>query len=223
MFKSIAIDGPSGSGKSTISKGVAKKLDMVYVDTGAMFRTIALYLVNNNKDYDNENIVANLLDDIKIDFKYHNDKTIVLLNNNDVTSMIRTPDVSKVSSIIAKYKSVREKLVDIQREVAINNNVVMDGRDIGTVVLPNANLKIFLVADINIRAERRLKELIKKGVNTTLEEVITDLEIRDFNDKNRKIAPLKKAEDAVIVDSSNDSINNIVNKIIEEAKNKKCI
>ena len=215
MNYQIAIDGPSGTGKSTTAKILAKELSFVYIDTGAMYRAVGLYCVRNNIDINDEETIKRHLDNIKIDLFYKDGNQEIELNGDIVSKEIRENNISKCASVISQYKDVREKLVSLQQELAKKNSVIMDGRDIGTVVLPNANLKIYLVADNDVRAERRYKELIEKGQDVSLENIKKELIERDYRDSNRENSPLKKADDAIEVDSSNLSIDEVVNKILD--------
>ena len=219
--RSIAIDGPAGAGKSTIAKLVAKKIDYIYVDTGAMYRTIALYLMRNNVDENDEVKVAEAIKDIKVSLDYVDETQIVLLNGENVNDFIRTPEVSRITSLIAKYAAVREKLLDLQRNLAVEKKVIMDGRDIGTNVLPNAFLKIYLTASADARANRRYKELVEKNETCDFESIKKDIIARDEQDMNREIAPLKQAEDAVLVDTSDMGIEEVVACLVEIYE-KKC-
>ncbi len=214
----IAIDGPAGAGKSTIAKMVAKKLDYIYVDTGAMYRSIALYLIRNSVDVSDEEKVTDACDNIIIDIKYVDGTQHIYLNNEDVSSEIRKEEVGNMASKAAAISVVRQKLLQLQRDLAISNNVIMDGRDIGTFVLPNANLKIYLTASVDARAGRRYKELVEKGQSPELDKIKEDIEQRDYQDMNRDIAPLKQAEDAVYLDSSDMNIDEVVDFIIQKAK-----
>ncbi len=198
----IAIDGPSGAGKSTIAKAVAKRLNYLYVDTGALYRTIGWAALTRGIDYHNADVVAPMLPKISVDLVYENGVQKVLLDGEDVSEQIRLPEASMAASGISALPCVRQYLLDTQREIANKNNVLMDGRDIGTVVLPNAQVKIFLAASAEIRAKRRLIELQEKGIASTYQEVLDDMIKRDYNDSHRAIAPLKQAEDAVLVDTS---------------------
>ena len=212
----IAIDGPSAAGKSTVAKGVAKKLGFVYVDTGAMYRSVTLYCLNQGIDCQDEKAVVNCLPNIKITLSIDGK---VLLNGDDVTFEIRTQKVVDNVSYIAANKEVRLYLVELQREMAQDISVVMDGRDIGTYVLPHADVKIFQIASVKERAKRRFVENISKGIACTLEAVEKDLERRDYIDSHRDFAPLTKADDAIAVDTSNMSIDEAIDtiiKIIEE-------
>lgn len=205
----IAIDGPAGAGKSTIAKLVAKELGFVYVDTGAMFRCIAYNILESHIDPLDENAVANKLNDSLITVKYIEEQQHVYLDDVDVTGYIRSEAVGNCASKIAGYSSVREMLLKLQREVGSRQSVVMDGRDIGTVVLPNADLKIFLTASVEERTRRRVLELTNKGETPDPEKIKQDIIIRDKQDMERKIAPLKQAEDAVFLDSSEMTIDEV--------------
>lgn len=215
MNFNIAIDGPAGAGKSTIAKMLAKKISYIYIDTGAMYRAIALYFLNNKLNINDEKIINENLMNIDINIKYVNNIQLIILNNVDVTELIRTPEVGKAASIVSTYKLLRERLVKIQQELANKNNVIMDGRDIGTVVLPTANLKIYLTASVEERAIRRYRELKDKGQEVSLSIIKNDIRERDYRDMNRKISPLKQADDAYLVDTSNMTIDEVVNKIYE--------
>ncbi|NLJ89135.1 MAG: (d)CMP kinase [Epulopiscium sp.] len=211
----IAIDGPAGAGKSTIAKLVAKKLNIIYVDTGAMYRAVALYCIENSIDYNSKEEVKKVLDNIDIKITHKDNNQRIILNNKDVTDLIRSTEVSKGSSAVATIYAVRIKMVEIQRNIAKNNSVVMDGRDIGTYVLPNAKIKVFLTASVDERAKRRHKELIEKGIKCDFEQIKKDIEERDKNDSTREFAPLKKADDAVEIDTTKLNIEEVVEKIIE--------
>ncbi len=211
---SIAIDGPSGAGKSTIAKEIAGQKGYIYVDTGAMYRAIGLYMYRQGIDTKDGNSVSPKLKEVSLDLKYIDGEQKIYLNGEDVSHDIRLPEMSMAASNVSAIKEVREFLLDVQRGFAQKNNIIMDGRDIGTVILPNADVKIFLTASPDIRAQRRYKELIEKGMKTTYEEVKADLIKRDENDTNRPIAPLKQADDAVLVDSSNLTQQETVDKII---------
>lgn len=214
----IAIDGPAGSGKSTVSKIISKELNFIYVDTGAMFRTITLYCLKNNIQCNDKEKVSKELDNINISLKFENGIQQIYLNDENVTEKIRTQEIAKNSSIIAQISTVREKLLNIQRDLAIKNNVIMDGRDIGTNVLPNANVKIYLDADIDERAKRRCHELALKNEKYEYDTVRQSIIDRDKADKNRKIAPLKKADDAIIINTTNLSIYEVSEEIIKIIK-----
>ena len=215
MNYKIAIDGPSGTGKSTTAKRLAKRLSFIYIDTGAMYRAVGLYCKKNNIDIENEKEVVKHLDEIEIDIFYKDDVQEIKLNGEIVSKAIRENDISKYASIVSSYKDVREKLVDMQRKLAESNSVIMDGRDIGTVVLPDADLKIYLVASSKVRAERRYKELIAKGQDVKLEDIERELNERDTRDSSRKNSPLKKADDAIEVDSSDMNEQEVEDKLYE--------
>ena len=208
---SIAIDGPAGAGKSTIARRLAKELGYYYVDTGAIYRTVAYFLDLlgvSPKDVDG---VERYIDELTINIAYDEDgKQHMLMNGMDVSDDIRTQDISQKASLVSAHKVVRDMLLDMQRQVAREHNVIMDGRDIGTVVLPKANVKIFLTASAEIRAKRRYDELIAKGQKTTLGQVLKDVQQRDYQDTHREIAPLKQANDAVLLDSSELDIEGVV-------------
>ncbi|MDY3928170.1 MAG: (d)CMP kinase [Clostridia bacterium] len=208
----VAIDGPAGAGKSSIAKNVAKKLGIVYVDTGAMYRACAVYALENGIDIEDEKITP-VLDKIKIDINYTPAGQKIFLNGKDVTERIREEDATIGSSKIAVIPSVRLKLVDLQRRLAESKSVIMDGRDIGTYVLPNADLKIFLTASVAERAKRRYIEMLEKGMKCEINKVIEDIEFRDKNDSEREFAPLRQAEDAIYIDSSKMSFDEVCDKI----------
>ncbi|MDD6326891.1 MAG: (d)CMP kinase [Lachnospiraceae bacterium] len=212
----IAIDGPAGAGKSTIAKLVAKKLGYIYVDTGAMYRSIALYMIENGISQDDDTNIASACNKISIRIAYEDDTQHVYLNNEDVSVKIRMEKVGNMASVFAAKKAVRDKLLSLQRDIAAQNDCIMDGRDIGTHVLPNAEFKIYLTASVDTRAMRRYKELVEKGQDANLEQIKEDIKQRDYQDMNREIAPLKQAEDAVLLDSSNMTIDEVVAAICEK-------
>ena len=211
---SIAIDGPAGAGKSTIAKRLAKELGYYYVDTGAIYRTVAYFmdlLGIAPKDIDG---VSRYIDELNVEIEYDEDGLQhMIMNGMDVTSDIRTQDISQKASLISAHAVVREMLLDMQRDVAKKHNVIMDGRDIGTVVLPRANVKIFLTASVEVRAQRRYLELQAKGAKDSYEKVLADIKQRDHQDTTREIAPLKQAKDAVLVDSTDLDVEAVVEKI----------
>lgn len=220
MSVRVAIDGPSGAGKSTIAKTVSQKLGFIYLDTGAMYRSVGLYALRQGITPSDANAVEGILDDIHIKIEYINNAQAIFLNGENVSEAIRQPEVSIAASDVSAIPAVRLKLVAMQRELAKGADVIMDGRDIGSYVLPDAELKIFLTASSKARAERRFAELAQKGVKTTFEEVLTDIEYRDKNDSSREFAPLKIADGAVVVDTSEmdleqsiEVIENMIKKI----------
>ena len=220
MKINVALDGPSGAGKSTIAKAVAKKLEYVYVDTGALYRTIAYYVISNGVDTKDESAVTGCLDKISISLEYIGGAQHVVLNGEDVSDKIRTPEISMGASAVSAMPKVREFLFGLQQDIAKKNNIIMDGRDIGTVVLPNAQVKIFLTATAEERANRRFKELQEKGDPSTYEQVLEDIKQRDYNDMHRDIAPLKKADDAIEVDSTRMTLDEVIDEIVRIIKEK---
>lgn len=208
---SIAIDGPAAAGKSTIAQMVAKRINFTYIDTGAMYRAVAYYCLSNNIDCKDEKAVEKVLDNIEVGLgKNHT----VFLNKENVTDLIRSPLVNDNVSYIASYKNVRLFLVEQQRKMANNTSVVMDGRDIGSYVLPNADVKIFQIANVETRAKRRYLENIEKKIDCSYESVLAELKKRDYIDSHRDFAPLKKASDAIELDTSNMSIEEVVNEVL---------
>lgn len=202
MSISVAIDGPVGAGKSSIARECAKRLGYIYVDTGAMYRSIGLYCHKNNIDNKDNTAVEKALDSIKLEIKLVQGTQHVILNGDDVSEEIRMPEISMAASAVSAIPSVRAFLLDLQRDFGKTQNVIMDGRDIGTVVLPNADVKIFLTAKAEIRAKRRYDELVAKGIDASFEDILSDLNKRDFADTHREIAPLKQADDAILADTS---------------------
>ena len=219
MSIAVAIDGPVGAGKSSIAKECAKRLGFIYVDTGALYRCIGLFCDRNGVNIDDASRVEAALSHITLDVKIKNGTQHVYLNSYDVSEEIRLPEISMAASKVSAIPAVREYLLQFQRDMAASQNVIMDGRDIGTVVLPNAEVKIYLTADAEVRAKRRYDELIAKGNNVTFESVLADLNQRDRNDMTREIAPLKKADDAVLADTTKldfDSSCDLLIGIIKE-------
>lgn len=211
---SIAIDGPAGAGKSTIAKAVAKQLEYIYVDTGALYRSIALNAINSGTNTDNEAEINELLSNTKVEIKFIDGEQRVFLNSQDVSDKIRTTEVSMMASKVSAIAAVRDFLLELQRGLARKNNVIMDGRDIGTVVLPQAQVKIFLTASAQCRAKRRYKDYLAAGnTKESYEQILADIQQRDYNDSHRAVAPLKPAEDSVIVDTSDDTLEQSVEKI----------
>ena len=211
----IAIDGPAGAGKSTVAKLVAKELSFVYVDTGAMYRAMAYYLLKRGVDRENSEEIAAECQNAEISITYTNGEQIVLLNGENVNAYLRTEEVGNMASVSSANPSVREKLLELQRSLARCQNVVMDGRDIGTTILPNADVKIYLTASVETRAKRRALELKEKGQPCDLAEIQKDIEQRDERDISREISPLRQAEDAILVDSSELDIEEVVKTILQ--------
>ena len=216
----VAIDGPAGAGKSTVSRAAAKAMGYIYVDTGALYRAVGVNALRNGIDTKDKAAVAASLDSISVDLVFENGEQKVLLNGENVSSEIRTPPASMAASDVSAVPEVRSFLFDLQRDIAARNNCIMDGRDIGTVVLPDAKVKIFLTASPEERAMRRYKELIEKGTVVEYKEVLDDLVQRDYNDSHREIAPLKPAEDGVILDTTGLDLEGSVNEIIRIIKEK---
>lgn len=216
----VAIDGPAGAGKSTIARAAAKKLGFIYVDTGALYRAVGVYSLRNGLDTENPETVEGTLPHIQVELQFQDGVQHVLLNGEDVSEEIRTPQASMAASAVSAVPAVRRFLFDLQREIAAKNDCIMDGRDIGTVVLPQAEVKIFLTASPETRAMRRFKELQEKGAPDTYEAVLADLKQRDYNDSHRDVAPLKPAEDSVLVDTSALTLPQSVEKVIEVIKEK---
>lgn len=221
MSMNIAIDGPAGAGKSTIAKKLAKKLGFIYVDTGAMYRAMAYYFLQNGIASDDEAAIAKACPAVDVTIAYENGEQQVLLNGENVNGVIRTEQVGNMASATSVYPVVRKKLVELQQELAAKADVIMDGRDIGTCVLPNAQVKIYLTASSKTRATRRYEELTTKGESCDLEEIEKDIIERDYRDMHRETSPLKQAEDAVLVDSSDLTINGVVAAICEIYQKKK--
>lgn len=218
MSYNIAIDGPAGAGKSTIAKKIAKKLNYVYVDTGAMYRAMALYLIRMGVDAKDTEKIEEICTQADISIEYKDGEQVVLLNGENVNGFIRTEEVGNMASASSPNVKVREKLVQLQKELARKADVVMDGRDIGTCVLPHADTKVYLTASAEVRAKRRFDELTAKGEKCDLEKITQDIIERDHRDMTREISPLKQADDAVLVDSSDMTIEEVVEKIISLCK-----
>ena len=221
MAYNIAIDGPAGAGKSTIAKKLAADLGYVYVDTGAMYRAMAYYFLQNGIDAKDENAIADACSNVDVTIQYVNGEQQVILNGENVNGVIRKEEVGNMASATSVYPVVRTKLVELQRQLASKENVIMDGRDIGTVVLPNANVKIYLTASSAVRAKRRFDELTAKGVECDIGAIEKDIIDRDYRDMHRETSPLRQAADAVLLDSSNLDIDGVVaemKKIIEGAQ-----
>ena len=220
MIYNIAIDGPAGAGKSTIARRVAKELSFIYVDTGDMYRAMALYLLRKEVNKDDTEQIGNICQDAEISIEYQNGEQIVLLNDENVNSYLRTEEVGNMASVSSAVPRVREKLLSLQRKLARDMSVVMDGRDIGTTILPDADVKIYLTASSLTRAKRRYLELQEKGTVCNLDEIQKDIEERDQRDMNREISPLRQAEDAVLVDSSDLTIQQVVDRILQIFRSK---
>ncbi len=211
----IAIDGPAGAGKSTVAKGLAKKLGYIYVDTGALYRAIGVHALRNGIDTKDADGVGSILKDITVELKFVDGVQKVFLCGEDVSEEIRTPDASMAASNVSAIPAVRAFLLDLQRDIAKKNNCLMDGRDIGTVVLPDAQIKIFMTADVEERAMRRYKELQEKGINDSFEQVLQEMKERDYQDSNRPIAPLKPAEDSTIFDSTGHTLQQSIDELFD--------
>lgn len=215
MSIAIAIDGPAGAGKSTIARLAAKELGYIYVDTGALYRTIGLAAFRRGLTAEDKEQIIAMLPEIKVALAFNDhQEQIVLLDGEDVSGLIRTPEISMMASAVSAIPEVRAYLLDLQRDMAHTNNVIMDGRDIGTVVLPDAKIKIFLSASPECRARRRYDELIEKGMDVKYEDILSDVIARDYADSHRDIAPLKPADDAINVDTSGEDLETSVNKLL---------
>lgn len=220
MSYSIAIDGPAGAGKSTIAKKIAKQLGFIYVDTGAMYRAMALHILRKGISPEDGNAISKACEDADITIRYENGEQVVLLNGENVNGLIRTEEVGNMASASSVNGDVRKKLVSLQQKLSKTADVIMDGRDIGTCVLPHADVKVYLTADAKVRAKRRYDELTQKGTACDLDKIEQDIIERDERDMNREISPLKQAEDAVLLDSSFLTIDEVVAKIIGLTENK---
>lgn len=218
MSFNVAIDGPAGAGKSTIAKQVAKQMNFIYVDTGAMYRAMGLYMVRKGISGEDAAALEAACQEVDITIEYQNGEQQVILNGENVNGFIRTEEAGKMASAVAKNGKVREKLVDLQKKLAQTADVIMDGRDIGTCVLPNADVKIYLTASVEERARRRHKELVEKGVECNIEEIKADIIARDEQDMNREISPLKQADDAILLDASDMTIQEVTDEIIRICK-----
>ncbi len=217
----VAIDGPAGSAKGTVTKLIAKRMGLINLDTGATYRCVALETIRRGLTLEEKQKIIDLVDDLDIEFEYENDDIKVFLNGEDVTSEIRNMEVTKIVSQVSSIVAVRLKMVELQRRMAKGKDVIMEGRDIGTYVFPNADVKIYLDADIEERAKRRFKENQEKGIDSSYEEVLENIKLRDENDKNKEIGSLKIADDAIIVDSSKLTIEEMTNKVEEIIREKK--
>lgn len=215
MSYNVAIDGPAGAGKSTIAKAVAQKLRLIYVDTGAMYRAMALYMLKQGIDLKNEAAVAEACEEADVTIGYEDGVQVVFLNGENVNPFIRTEEVGKTASVISAQPAVRAKLVSLQQKLAAQSDCIMDGRDIGTCVLPKADVKIYLTASSTVRAKRRFDELTAKGQESDFEVIKKDIEDRDYRDMHRETSPLKQAEDAVLVDTSDMDIDQVIEKLLE--------
>lgn len=209
----IAVDGPAGSGKGTITKRLAKEIGFTNLDTGAIYRCVALVVLQKGIKLDDYKNIASILQKIEVEFETKEDTELVFLNGEDVSGKIRTQEITKIVSVVASIKEVREKMTILQRKMAEGKNIIMEGRDIGTCIFPNADIKIYLDATVEERAKRRYKENIEKGMKVTYEEVLESVKTRDHADMTREISPLKKAEDAIVVDSTNLTIEEVVEKM----------
>ena len=215
MSHNVAIDGPAGAGKSTIAKRIARRLGYIYVDTGAMYRAMAYYLIQNQVDAANQEAIAAACQHADISICYQDGEQVVLLNGENVNAYLRTEAVGNMASVSSVVPEVRKKLVELQQKLARETDVVMDGRDIGTVVLPDADVKVYLTASVETRAKRRFLELQEKGEPADLAKIAADIEDRDYRDMHRDISPLRQAEDATLVDSSDMTIDQVVERILE--------
>lgn len=216
----VAVDGPAGSGKGTVTKKIEEKLGFLNLDTGATYRCVALQTLREGIKLENEDEIVKIANDIDIKIDNTGDKDIILLNGEDVSKEIRTKEVTSIVSQVSSIIQVREKMVEVQRKLAQGKNVIVEGRDIGTVVFPNADIKIYLDASEEIRAKRRYEENKQNGIDTTYEEVLENVKMRDYNDMHKKVGALKKADDAIVIDSSNLTIDEVTKKIEDIIKSK---
>jgi cytidylate kinase len=215
MSYNVAVDGPAGAGKSTIAKAVAKKMNLIYVDTGAMYRAMALFMIREGIDKNDAEAIAKKCKNVDITIRYENDEQVVYLNGDNVNSFLRTEEVGNMASVTSPNPAVREKLTELQKKLASESDCIMDGRDIGTVVLPDAQTKIYLTASSQVRAKRRFDELTAKGEVCDIKKIQADIEERDYRDMHREISPLKQADDAVYLDTSDMTIQEVIDRIIE--------
>lgn len=214
MSYNVAIDGPAGAGKSTIAKAVAKKMNLIYVDTGAMYRAMALFMIREQVDKNDAAAISGKCQEADITIRYENGEQVVYLNGENVNAFLRMEEVGNMASVTSAQPAVRKKLVELQQVLAAKSNCIMDGRDIGTCVLPNAQVKIYLTASSEVRAKRRYDELTAKGESCDLAQIKADIEDRDYRDMNRETSPLKQAEDAILVDSSDLTVEEVIEKIM---------
>lgn len=217
----VAIDGPAGSGKGTITKLVGKKLGLINIDTGALYRCVTLYMLKNNIKLDEKDKIEKMLKEINIEFSFTENTEEVYLNKENVTNKIRETEVNNLVSQVSHILEIRKNITNLSRKIAEGKNVIMEGRDIGTNVFPNANVKIYLDASPEERANRRLKQNQEKGIKSSYEEILRNIKFRDNNDKTSDVAPLKQAEDAIYIDSTNMKIEDVVDKVIEIIKEKR--
>lgn len=218
MAYNIAVDGPAGAGKSTIARAVARKLDLIYVDTGAMYRALALYMVRQKVDLQDTQEIIGKCREADVTIRYEDGAQMVCLNGENVNAYLRTEETGIAASVISPIPEVRAKLLELQRKLAAENDCIMDGRDIGTCVLPNARTKIYLTASSAVRAKRRYDELTAKGETCDIKKIQTDIEERDYRDMHREVSPLKQAEDAVLVDTSDMTVDEVIEKIVSLCK-----
>lgn len=218
MSFNIAVDGPAGAGKSTIAKAVAKRMNLIYVDTGAMYRAMSLFMVREGIDLGDEAAIIRKCREADITIRYENGEQVVFLNGENVNAFLRTEEVGNAASVVSVIPEVRKKLVELQYQLASDSDCIMDGRDIGTCVLPDADVKVYLTASSEVRAKRRYDELAAKGENCDLEKIKADIEDRDYRDMHREMSPLRQAEDAVLVDSSRMTVEEVIAKIISLAE-----